>query len=245
MSLKSIISQMQLQTQELIDQSREAEMIKQSREAEMKGNVGTGGSTSLDLNSLDGVSPISLIPGGSQETCSPPSLEVDPIPSRIQICPISPSVEQSGTKYELTVDSGAGKSVAPKSMARGYKVRPSPGSIRGQKFVGPGDETYANEGEVTLDMVNAKGQECCGEFQIAEGLTKPLAAVSDCCDKDNLVLFDKEDPCMIHRDSPEGRAIREIMRKAAQKLKLERKNGVYVTPIWVMPPKESPFQRRG
>lgn len=157
----------------------------------------------------------------------------------IPLCALAPGrrgIPAGAKKYDVTVDSGAGKSVAPKEMVAGYKIKPSAGSLSGQKFIGPGGEIYPNEGEAELDMVNVKGQACVGDFQVAEGIMKPLAAVSDCCDKGNMVLFDSDDPCMLQRDSPEGRAIREIMRNAKSKMQLERKNGVYVTPVWVMPP---------
>ena len=151
----------------------------------------------------------------------------------------------NAVKYELTVDSGAGKSVAPRSMIGEYRVAPSAGSIAGQKFVGPGGEIYHNEGKASLNMLNEKGQSCVAEFQVTSGIKKPLAAVSDSCDKGNIVIFDAEDPCMLRRDSPEGQAIRRIMTDASNKMKMYKKNGVYVTPVWVVPANEAGFTRPG
>ena len=73
----------------------------------------------------------------------------------------------AGTRVELTIDSGGGKSCAPKVLTRGYEIKPSAGSIAGQQFVGPGGERYMNEGKVVLDMVTESGGLCTGEFQVA------------------------------------------------------------------------------
>ena len=115
--------------------------------------------------------------------------------------------------------------------------------------MGPGEETYANVGQVDLQMVNEDGLPCTGEFQVADGLKKPLAAVCDSCDKGNICLFDNDGSFMIRRDSPEGRMIRELAAKAKRKTRIYRKNGVYVMPVWIQPPEESisarPFHGQG
>ena len=165
----------------------------------------------------------------------------------IPICTLQAarSVPPNAVRYDLTIDSGAGESVAPKSMIGNHPILPSAGSIAGQKFVGPGGEIYYNQGKASLDMINEKGRPCVGEFQVTDGITKPLAAVSDSCDKGNLVLFDSDNPCIIRRESTEGKAIRKIMGEARDKTVLHRKNGVYVMPMWVVPAEKATFRRQG
>ena len=147
------------------------------------------------------------------------------------------------------MDSGAGKSCVPKALTKGYVIEPSAGSMAGQKFVGPGGEKYPNEGQVRLEVVTEAGLPGMGDFQVAEGLQKPLAAVSDSCDKGNLCLFDNDGSFVIPRDSIEGRKIREAAAAAKVKTTMHRKNGVYTVPVWVQPGPSrasiAPFRRQG
>ena len=157
--------------------------------------------------------------------------------------------DRAGSLVWLTMDTGAGKSCAPRGLASGYNVQPSAGSRAGQNFVGPGGERYPNEGEVKLPFITEHGRPACGAFQVAEGLTKPLAAISDSCDKGNLSVFDNDGSFLINRESEEGKAIRELVNKARDKVQMYRKNGVYVMPVWLQSPEEvaksAPFQRQG
>ena len=111
--------------------------------------------------------------------------------------------------------------------------------------MGPGGEIYPNEGQATLSMVHAKaGRPCTGEFQVAEGLTKALMAVSDCNDKGNVAVFDNGGSGIIPRESPEGREIRRLTQKALARqagVQVERKNGVFIMPMWLAPPPEPGF----
>ena len=141
---------------------------------------------------------------------------------------------------EVTMDSGCGKSCIGKKLIPGYEVKPSKGSMNGQRFIGPGGEVYPNEGEANLAMVHAMdGRPCRGTFQVADGLQKTLMAVSDCNDRGNLVAFDNDGSGLIPRDSPEGRQIRRLIRQALDKkqgVEVRRKNGVFVMPVWIAPP---------
>ena len=79
-----------------------------------------------------------------------------------------------------------------------------------------------------MAMLDEAGKKCTGQFQVADGINKPLAAVSDCCDKGNVVIFDNDISCLLRRDSEEGKAIRELIQKAKMKTQIRRQNGVYV-----------------
>ena len=96
-----------------------------------------------------------------------------------------------------------------------------------------------------MTMINERGAECKGNFQIADGIKKPLAAVSDSCDEGNLCLFDNDGSFIIRRESTEGKAIRELAAKARAKIELHRKNGVYTMPVWIQEPPTDPFPRPG
>ena len=80
---------------------------------------------------------------------------------------------------------------------------------------------------------------------MTEALTKPLAAISDSCDKGNIALFDNDGSFLIRRDSGEGKAIRELARKAKDKMNMYRENGVYVMPMWIQPAGTEFFPRQG
>ena len=68
---------------------------------------------------------------------------------------------------------------------------------------------------------------------MVEGLTKPLAAMSDACDRGNLGLFDNDGSYLIRRDSPEGIQIRALAAKAFEKIAVSRRNGVYGMEMYV------------
>ena len=168
----------------------------------------------------------------------------------IPLCPVgieSSSGQRSltGTPVKVTMDSGCGKSVIGKKLIAGHSISPSPGSKAKQNFVGPGGERYPNEGQVRVPMVNENGQPCHGNYQVTEALTKPLAAISDSCDKGNIALFDNDGSFLIRRDSGEGKAIRELARKAKDKMNMYRENGVYVMPMWIQPAGTEFFPRQG
>ena len=83
---------------------------------------------------------------------------------------------------------------------------------------------------------------------MVDGLTKPLAAVSDACDKGNIGFFDNDGNYLVRRDSPEGREMRRLAAAAKEKIPVERKNGVYGMNMFIQEPSNGtnrPFTRRG
>ena len=78
-------------------------------------------------------------------------------------------------------------------------------------------------------------------FQSAP-VRKPLLAVSGACDRDQFVIFDNDGSYICKRDTPEGRAVLQLVKqiKAQDKIALTRKNGTYSMPIWLQP-----FQGQG
>ena len=82
-------------------------------------------------------------------------------------------------------------------------------------------------------MVTEEGRAAAGTFQVVDGLTKPLAAVSDSCDRGNMSVFDNQGSYLLPPGSPEADEIRALLQKAKQKTQLHRKSGVYGMYVWV------------
>ena len=135
----------------------------------------------------------------------------------------------------VLIDSGAGASVADGEHFPDFKQEPSEGSRKGQKFVGPGSERIPNRGQKRVDIMTKEGIRSSVLFQDAP-VRRPILAVSDSTKAGNMVLFDSEESVIIPRESIEGKAIRELIKKARRKVKLECDQGVYQLPSWVVTP---------
>ena len=59
---------------------------------------------------------------------------------------------ERGRYREITVDSGAGESVVNPDDWPNVDLKPSKGSVSGQRYVGPGGETIDNLGELTVKV---------------------------------------------------------------------------------------------
>ena len=138
-------------------------------------------------------------------------------------------------RYDITIDSGAGRSAMDPADIPEYELQSSEGQRRGQVFVGAGGERIPNLGQKTVPLFMADGKAATATFQAA-AVRKPLMAVSASCDQGQLVLFDSDLSCMLNRDSPEGREIRRLAKQCIDKTCFERRNGVYTMPAWVVPP---------
>ena len=155
----------------------------------------------------------------------------------------------------VLVDSGAGASVFDSDGLPGCQRSESAGSRRGQKFMGPGGETIDNRGQVTVPIITSEGIRSDMKFQDAR-VRRPILAVKDSCRAGNICLFDNDASVIMPRNSPEGRSIRELIKRAKTKVSLEELDGVYVLPAWVgfpdekhshekPQPQNALFQRRG
>ena len=59
-------------------------------------------------------------------------------------------------------------------------------------------------------------------------------------------LIDREGSGIIPQESEEGREIRRLTQQALQKqlgVEVQRKNGVFIMPMWLAPPDEAGFAR--
>ena len=91
------------------------------------------------------------------------------------------------------MDSGAGKSVVNPDDWPNIDLKPSKGSVKGQRYVGPGGEKIDNLGELTVKVRTERhgGGDFSSRmtFQGAK-VGKPLLAVPGVIDKGNIVVFD-------------------------------------------------------
>ena len=117
-----------------------------------------------------------------------------------------------GEKMDVTVDSGAGESVAnPRSMPQ-YPMKPSPGSLRGQRYRGPGGEVIPNQGQQKIAVKLESGVQRAMTFQSAP-VRKPLLAVSGACDRDQFVIFDNGGSFICRKDNPEAIEILKLLKR--------------------------------
>ena len=98
-----------------------------------------------------------------------------------------------GRYREITVDYGAGESVVNPDDWRNVDLKPSTGSVKGQRYVGPGGEKIDNLGEMTVRVRTARhgGSDISSRVTLQGAkVRKPLLAVSGVVDKGNTVVFD-------------------------------------------------------
>ena len=142
---------------------------------------------------------------------------------------------------EIIVDSGAGESVAAHKHLPQCPLVDSPGSLAGQKYLGPGGEEIPNMGQFTAMMTIEGEREGKFTFQAAP-VRKPLLAVSSVNDKGNLVVFDGDASFIIPGTGPQVAQLRKLIQTQSGKVKLHRKNGVYTMRAWKPKPV---FSRQG
>ena len=128
-------------------------------------------------------------------------------------------------KIKGVMDSGASESVAPPNMCPHYEIRPSAGSVAGQKYMCASEETIDNLGEQELEVVTENGKESKILYQIAD-VARPLNAVSEICDAGGpdgqLVIFGKT-----------GGVVYNLA--TGSQTPFGREEGIYCMDFWVKP----------
>ena len=150
---------------------------------------------------------------------------------------------RKGKVIDITVDSGAAESVAPKGLVA-VPVHEGQAAKQGVTYTPAGGGEIPNLGEQQWEVETREGFDGIFTFQVAQ-VTKPLLAVSQVTAKGNKVNFYEDWGEIVHI-------------KTGRKTRFERKNGVYVLRVWVKEqgytntmgetPAEMPqtgFQRRG
>ena len=160
-----------------------------------------------------------------------------------------PTEEGIGAQYGLDeipggigVDSCASSSVMARAMLPGYKVKPSAGSQRGQRWGSASGHTITNEGEVTYRFMTEKGVIKRGTTQVGE-VKRPLAAVSDMTGANQIVFFCEGEDWVIDRKDPVAEEMVKLAQKAKQKTKMYQHKGTYRVRAWMVPGREAEEQQ--
>ena len=129
----------------------------------------------------------------------------------VDICVVEPKTETE----EITVDSGAGRNVWPRTRAEGGKVQKLKRAVRlsaanGQEMKVDGEKQVRFESD---------GRRCGMNFLVTD-VKKPLAAVSAIVDEGNVVVFGP---------GPWGSFIQNV--GSGEKIFMERKRGTYVMKV--------------
>ena len=148
--------------------------------------------------------------------------------------------DASWKKVEITVDSGASKSVMDGDPYPGVKRVPSKGSVAGQMFRGAGmADSMPNRGQKRFKTCNKKGMKSGMTFQDVK-VRKPLAAVSDINQKGNMVIFDCRESAILPAGAPELEEIRKLLKKVKDRVALEEKNGTFIMSLWMQTEEAEP-----
>ena len=151
--------------------------------------------------------------------------------------------EGIGAKHGLTeieggigIDSCASDNVTARKHLKGmgYKIKPSAGSKRGQRWGSASGHTIDNEGEVSYKFMTESGAVSRGTTQIGE-VRRPLAAVSKITKAGNLVIFSEGDDWIIDRRDEVADAILKLVKQATKKVKMYQHKGTYRMRAWLIP----------
>ena len=147
---------------------------------------------------------------------------------------------------EITVDSGAGATVANSKHFPRSPVEPSPGSVGGQQFRAAQGSMVPNRGQMRPTLLLETGH--LGSFTFQEtDVVKPLLAVSDLNAKGNACFFDGSQSFILPKGAKELQAIRALVQKVDDKIPMHLSNGTFKLRTWEpesQKPKP-PFRRQG
>ena len=129
-------------------------------------------------------------------------------------------------KRGITMDSGASANVMPRRMAMApSRIRPSPGSIVGVKYVAANDGVIKNEGEYDFNFTTVEGHDEVVVMQIAE-VNKALGSVAYFVDHGYMVIFDK--------DAKTGKDLSRMIHKASGRIsKFRREKNIWILDAFV------------
>ena len=134
------------------------------------------------------------------------------------------------------MDTGASANVMPKRMVRHPgRIRPSPGSIAGVKYVAANGGVIKNDGEYDFPFVTEEGNEQVVTMQIAE-VNKALGSVAYFVDSKYRVTYDTDDDT--------GQDISMMVHKPSGKVtRFRRERNIWILDAYA--PSESVFSRPG
>ena len=157
-----------------------------------------------------------------------------------------PEEDGAGDKHGLeeipggiAVDSGASDNVMARRHLADYKVQPSAGSRRKQKWGSASGHAIHNEGEVIYKCMVESGAVKRCKTQVGE-VRRPLAAVSQMTkDQKNIVFFCEGEDWIVPRSDPLADEVIKLVRRIADKTKMHEHRGTYRMRAWMIPEKVS------
>ena len=165
---------------------------------------------------------------GTTEELSPLPVHVDPVDKlqRQATSSRATGAKRMRLKRGITMDSGAAAKVMPRRMARyPSKIRPSPGSIAGVKYVACNDAVIPNEGEYDFGFNTSEGHSEVVVMQIA-AVNKALGSAAYFVDNKYLVVFDQ--------DAVTGKDISGMIHKPTGRMsKFRREKNIWILDAFV------------
>ena len=150
----------------------------------------------------------------------------------------SKPVETDGKRgwyREITVDSGARESVVSPDDWPNVDLKPSKGSVKGQRYVAHGGEKIDNLRELMVKVSNKRhdGGDISSRMTLQGGMVrKTLLEVSVVLDKGNIVVFDGSGSFVLSRSCAGVASVRKAITGVQGHIPLHAKNGVFVLRTW-------------
>ena len=112
-------------------------------------------------------------------------------------------------------------------------LKPSKGSVKGQRYVGHGGEKTDNLGELTVEIRTERGGSDISSRVTLQGamVRKPLA-VSGVMDKGNIVVSDGSGSFILPSSCAGVASVRKAITGVQGRIPLHAKNGVFVLRTW-------------
>ena len=137
----------------------------------------------------------------------------------------------------ILVDSGAGVTIADGEVNfPDYALEESPGSLKGQRYVGPGKDVITNRGQrrVNMRLGSENGPRAKTKFQDGP-VRRPILSVGESTGAGNMLIFDQAESAILPVGSKEIAQIRKIIKKVKQRLTMVQEKNTFKLEAWVEP----------
>ena len=139
---------------------------------------------------------------------------------------------------DITVDTGAGVSIANRSHFPFSQVEESPKKGQTYAAASANGPLMKNQGQMKPTLLLETGDLGNFTFQNTDPIRKPLLAVSDVNAKGNIGFFDGEKSYILTGSRQELDALRKLVSQMKRKIPLHLSNGTFKMRAWQP---ESPF----
>ena len=114
-----------------------------------------------------------------------------------------------------------------------WALQESEGSKTGVNFIGAGGERVRNRGQRRGKLLFESGKTGPTTLQDAD-VRKPLIAVSETCDENNICLFSNTGSMVASLRDPIVQKIVALSKQVQDKIDVHREKGTYHIPAWVV-----------